>query len=158
MLNKIKDFFEKQFKHIETDGRTIEEKMNLAAAVLLIEIAYSDSNFSDIEKMSLRTLLINQFSIQENLIDELVNFAEHEVQEASSMFEFTRLINSLFEAEQKFLLIKAMWSIAYADKKLDRFEESMIRKYADLLYVSHSDFIRAKIQVQEETGIILRIN
>lgn len=157
MISKIKDFFDKQFKQTETDSRSVEEKMNLAAAVLLIEIAYSDSNFSDVEKTSLRKLLINQFAIEEAVIDELVTIAENEVREASSMYEFTRLINSYFEAEQKFLLIKAMWSIAYSDKKLDRFEESMIRKYADLLYVPHSEFIRAKIKTQEEMGVILRI-
>jgi len=37
-----------------------------------------------------------------------------------------------------------MWRVAMADNALSRYEEHVIRKVADLLYVSHSDFIRSK--------------
>jgi uncharacterized tellurite resistance protein B-like protein len=40
-----------------------------------------------------------------------------------------------------------LWSVAYADDKLDRYEEYYVRKIADLLYISHSDYIKAKLSV-----------
>jgi uncharacterized tellurite resistance protein B-like protein len=38
-----------------------------------------------------------------------------------------------------------MWEVAYADGRVDRYEDHMIRKVADLLYLSHNDFIRMKL-------------
>jgi len=37
-----------------------------------------------------------------------------------------------------------MWQVAFADDNLDRYEEHLIRKVAELTYVSHQDFIRLK--------------
>ena len=37
-----------------------------------------------------------------------------------------------------------MWRVAMADSALSRYEEHVIRKVADLLYVPHGDFITAK--------------
>ena len=38
-----------------------------------------------------------------------------------------------------------MWAVAHADNEVHPHEEYVIRKVADLLYVSHSDFIRGKL-------------
>ena len=47
-------------------------------------------------------------------------------------------------------LIKNMWEVAYADGNLDRYEEHLIRRVAELLYVSHSDFIKTKLAVKND--------
>jgi uncharacterized tellurite resistance protein B-like protein len=44
-----------------------------------------------------------------------------------------------------------MWIIAKADGVSDPMEEFVIRKVADLLYVSHSDFICGKVHVEESS-------
>ena len=43
-----------------------------------------------------------------------------------------------------------MWQVAYADDHLDPIEEAVIRKVAELLYVNHSEFIRAKLSITEK--------
>jgi len=149
MLDKIKLFFEKQFSEKETDNKSVDEKINLAAAALLIEISYADNEISSNEKEVLKKLLHEKFSIEKTIINQLVELAESEVRESNSAYEFTRIINAYFEKEQKYLLVHAMWEIAFADGNIDLYEEAMIRKLADLIYVSHSDFIRAKISVQD---------
>ncbi len=149
MIDALKNFIEERFAP-KQQNQSVEEKINLAAAALLIEVAYSDNNIAEVEQGALKNLLVQQFDIPNRLIDELVAHAESEVREASSAYEFTRAINAYFETEEKYALVQAMWQIAYADGNLDRYEESMIRKLADLLYVSHSDFIRAKLSIQEQ--------
>jgi len=57
------------------------------------------------------------------------------------------LINKGFTQEQKVTLIKTLWQIAYADGELDKYEEHMVRKMADLLHVPHLEFIKTKNQV-----------
>jgi len=37
-----------------------------------------------------------------------------------------------------------MWEVAYADGRIDRYEEHLIRKISELLHLSHKDFITGK--------------
>ena len=43
-----------------------------------------------------------------------------------------------------------MWQIAYADGELDKYEEYIIRRVSELIYVAHNDFIRAKQWAREQ--------
>jgi uncharacterized tellurite resistance protein B-like protein len=45
-----------------------------------------------------------------------------------------------------------MWELAFADGDLSKYEEYVIRKVADLIYVSHSEFIRAKTVVKQNVN------
>jgi len=149
MLNKIKDFFEEKFAASKSGGKKDESSVRLAAAALLIEIAYADSDITEVEKTRLKKSLHEKFSLSMYVLDELVELAENEIRNTHSTYEFTRLINEEYNKEQKYLLIQTMWEIAFADGKLNPYEEAMIRKLADLLYVPHGEFIRAKINVME---------
>ena len=74
--------------------------------------------------------------------------AESEVEESVSLHQFTRLVNDNYNPEQKLALIESMWKVAFADGELDKYEDYLIRKVADLIYVSHSEFIRCKLKAQ----------
>ena len=51
------------------------------------------------------------------------------------------------------MLIHNMWEVAYADGHIDRYEEHLIRKVADLLYLSHVDFIKSKVNARDKAGV-----
>ncbi len=59
------------------------------------------------------------------------------------------MLNEHMDQETKFQVILAMWRIAMADRNIDALEEHVIRRAADLLYVSHSKFIEAKLAAKE---------
>ena len=120
------------------------EKLHFAAAALLLEVAYADNNIEAIEKEKMSALLISKFDIEKEKIEELISLAEEETKESISMFQFTNLVNKNFEDDERFNLIVAMWEIAYADGDLDRYEEAIIRKVADLLYIPHGKLMKAK--------------
>ena len=84
-------------------------------------------------------------SIVEPRVRELLELASRKVDEATSLYEFTRLINDHYSAAQKLRLIDAMWSVACADGAIDKYEEHLIRRVAELTYVPHSDYIRSKL-------------
>ena len=69
------------------------------------------------------------------------------LEEAVSLYEFTAVINDQFDREQKIDLVEMLWRVAYADQELDQYEEYFVRKIADLLHVSHKDYIQAKLRV-----------
>lgn len=146
MLTPIRKYFEELFGGDEdTAGTTYT--IELATAVLMIEIGLADSHFQDEERRLIKALLLDNFDIAEREIEELIELAEKEVDRATSLYDFTHLLNERFEMDDKIGIIENLWRVAYADNALDKYEEYYIRKIADLLYVPHSGYIRAKLKV-----------
>lgn len=121
-----------------------EENLRLACAALLIEVAIIDQEFDDIEFRALQDILIKEYEVSEEECNAIATLAQQECEQATSMYQFTQLVNTHCRYEDKFTLVKNMWTIAYADGDLDKYEEYIIRKTSELLHVSHGDFIRAK--------------
>jgi len=46
-------------------------------------------------------------------------------------------------------VVEMLWRVAFADGRIDRYEEALVRKIAELIYVPHRDFIRARHRVQD---------
>ena len=59
------------------------------------------------------------------------------------------MLNDNLDAEEKIHVIELLWQVAFADAVLDKYEEYYIRKIADLLYISHKDYIRTKHRVAD---------
>jgi uncharacterized tellurite resistance protein B-like protein len=76
--------------------------------------------------------------------------AEEERSESTDYYQFTSLINGNYTLEQKVCLVELLWRIAYANENLHQYEEHLVRKIADLLYVPHSAFIAAKFRANGE--------
>ena len=125
------------------------EIINNACAALLIETALADKVFNEEEMISMKQTLNKVYKVDEQDIEELINESKKKVSESTSLYEYTRLINDLCNYEDKIRLISNLWSIAFADQHLDKYEEFLIRKISDLLHVSHKDFIQQKILVKE---------
>ena len=125
------------------------EIINNACAALLIETALADKVFNEEEMISMKQTLNKVYKVDEQDIEELINESKKKVSESTSLYEYTRLINDLCDYEDKIRLISNLWSIAFADKHLDKYEEYLIRKISDLLHVSHKDFIQQKLLVKQ---------
>lgn len=142
------------FKQLLADQELPESKKdtpNLAMAALLCEVASADHQIDDIERQAKQSILQRLLNITEAEAIALLEEAMLKAKESVSLHEFTSRLREL-ERETRFDLIKAMWHVAYADGHIDPIEELVIRKTAQLLYVGHSEFIRAKIQVMEATA------
>ena len=152
MLKKIKGYIS-EFGNKSSDSENQEEKekniINNACAALLIETALADKVFNTEEIDSMKKTLREVYGIDEKDLDELISESEKKISESTSLYEYTRLINDLCDYQDKLKLIQNLWAIAFADKHLDKYEEYLIRKISDLLYVSHSDFIQQKLNVKE---------
>lgn len=153
MLNSIKQFFENKLVNNEEEPTSSSiAKTDLACAALLIEVINSDHKLEEQETQAFFSVLQNNLNIPDEDIDELVELAENQAKEATSLYEFTSLINSDYDYSQKVGLIENMWRIAFSDNNLDKYEDHLIRKISDLIYVSHSDFIRAKLKVRDASN------
>ena len=124
-------------------------RQHLAAAALLIETARSDFSQDADEERAMEALLANTLELGLAEVRDLMTKASEQVDEATSLYEFTRVINDHYSAEDKLELISCMWRVAYADGQLDKYEEHLIRQVAELTYVPHSDYIRCKLAVEK---------
>ena len=149
MLNRIKVFFDKKLAHNEQESpRTMIRKVDLVCAALLIEVIKSDHELDKRESKEFLLVLSESLDISEKDLHEIVELAEAEADQATSLYEFTRLINDEYDYADKLGLIEKMWRIAFSDEQLDKYEDHLIRKISDLIYVSHSDFIKCKLKIK----------
>jgi len=145
MLAKLKQLFESVPGAESSEAHSTHGK-ELAAAALMIDVARADYAHDPREMIALRAALRERFGVTEEQLDALVALADAEASEATSAYRFTRIINDEYSDQEKSELIAAMWAVAYADGNLDKYEEHLIRKIAELIYVPHSEFIRTKLQ------------
>ena len=149
MIKKIKELISNlSDKDVQEESQD-PSLINNACAALLIEIAYADKDFDESEKMSLKNSLMTTYKIDEIEIDELILDASQSVQESTSLYGYTRIVNDEFSYDEKLNLLKNLWKIAYADGNLDKYEEHLLRKISDLIHISHSDYINIKLEVRD---------
>ena len=144
MFAKIQALFTEPEKATEVSQ---DYKLQLASAVLLLEIAKADFERDASEEATIRQALQSQFNLSQADIDSLFADALVTGDEVVSLHSFVRTINEHCSDDDKTLLIEQMWRVAYADGRLDKYEDYNIRKIADLLYVSHQVFIQTKQKV-----------
>tara|TARA_B110000503_G_scaffold39815_1_gene65403 strand:- start:12097 stop:12537 length:441 start_codon:yes stop_codon:yes gene_type:complete len=145
MIHILKTLFE----HAPQENAASQEhNLRLAAAALLVETARADFTESSVEMTKLAELLPTVLQLEPSEVQTLVSAAQERVEEATSLYEFTRVINEGWSLDRKRELVSAMWAVAWADGDVDKYEEHLIRNVADLIYVPHSDFIHCKLTAQ----------
>ncbi|MCF2900509.1 TerB family tellurite resistance protein [Pseudoalteromonas sp. SSMSWG5] len=142
MLNKIKQLFSTMS---ESQSSISEHDLKTAVAALLIEVMRADDELQDDEQQTLNETLKKYFSLTDEAVEELIDGASQSLDDAIDYFQFSKQINAQCSAEQRIDIIELLWRLAYADGNLDKHEEMVIRRVASLLYVTHEDFIAAKL-------------
>jgi len=148
MLNKLKDFFNEEMQTKEKKDPTKE--LQRACAMLLMEVSRADFELTESERTKVHNLLKSLFELSDETLAELVKYSEIKSTESTSVYPLTTLINEHYEYDQKIHLLSLMWKVAYADGDLDKYEDSVIRKVADLLYIAHSDFVKTKLSAGQQ--------
>ena len=148
-MKSISDFFRNIISNKQTNINpasleSFQDEMILSICVLLIEVSKSDDDYDDIEKIKIIDLLEKQFLLNHDQINILMQMADKKNNEIISLHELTAGINKEYTYSEKKNVIKMLWDIAYSDGRIDKYEDYTIRKISDLLYIKHSDFIKAK--------------
>jgi uncharacterized tellurite resistance protein B-like protein len=151
MVTAFNKFFKKHIKPSPAGSDEVSEhSLQLATGALLIEMMKADAEITGDERRMVMKTIRTRFHLTEEESGALLQFAEEKIRKATGYFEFTSLINKGFTYEQKVKVIENLWEIAFTDKSLDKHEEYMVRKIADLIYVEHKDFIDAKLRVKKK--------
>ncbi|MBH0063276.1 TerB family tellurite resistance protein [Pseudoalteromonas sp. NZS71] len=122
-----------------------EHDLKTAVAALLIEVMRADTKLEHDEQRTLTVTLKKYFNLTDIEVNELTNNAESSLDDSIDYFQFSKQVNEHCSAAQRIEIIELLWRLAYADGEIDPQEDYVIRKVAGLLYVTHTDFIAAKL-------------
>lgn len=142
MIAKLKRFIQSHTQAVSPEDKA--HQLKLAAASMLLEVVFADETLAPEEMALLPKLLTDTLSMTDDDANALIDDAKQVQGNATSLFEFTSAINAEFSLEQKQQLLLAMWQLAYADGQLSQYEDQIIRRTADLLYLKHSELIQMR--------------
>lgn len=153
MIEHFKQFFEKHLSPPAGDEAVGQDRLQLATAALLVEMSRADGKVEVDEQAAIARALRKAFEIDDDKTAELIRLAESEIADATCYHQFTSLINKNFSKQQKVQVVEMLWEVAYADAEMEKYEEHLLRRLSDLIYVPHAEFIKAKLRVQARLGI-----
>lgn len=147
MLKALKDLMRTLSQ--PADAARGEHTLQLAVVALLLEIGRADHSITQEELAAVVAAAGAVFDITPEESNALIDAAAPAVENAVSLYEFTDVLNRELSVASKKKLLRELWRVAQADGRIDHFEEYYLRKIADLLHLSHRDFIAAKLAVLE---------
>ena len=144
MLTKLQKFFDLYLNKDIKAEIPLQRRLQMASAALMVEMLHVDEQVTTEEDEKLRLLLAQRFNLDSSEIEALIDLAHNEKHEATDYYQFTSLLNNHYSQQQKIDLVEDLWQLAYADHELDKYEEHLLRRLAELLHVPHQDYIRTK--------------
>ena len=117
----------------------------LAATVLLLEVAWADHDIAEEEIACITQALRTSWRLEGDAVEATVARARELHDSSAGVYPFTRLLNETCSRAERADILGHMWRLARFDGNQHHYEEAAIRRIADLLYLSHAEFIAAKL-------------
>jgi uncharacterized tellurite resistance protein B-like protein len=147
----MKKFFQQDAVPDKTEIKEEDraERIQVATCALLLEVANSDDEFSDIERDNIVQILEKDFELSDEYAKELMELSDKEREESIDLWQFTNLVNEHYSIEEKIKIIEMVWKVIYADGKLDKYEDHLAHKLSNLLKLTHKQLIDAKLKMRD---------
>ena len=150
MFQSLKDFFDAVVSpSANNDPRAAEHALQLATAVMLVEVMRADASFQPGEREAVLTALRECCALSPDEASGLTELAVATARDATDLFAFTSRINAHFDMPQKLRMVEHLWRVAYADGHLSDHERHVLWRIADLLHVPQGAYVHARLRVQQ---------
>jgi uncharacterized tellurite resistance protein B-like protein len=126
-----------------------EHALQLATAVLLVEVMRADADIGHAERRAVIDALRPTFALADDDGARLVELAERTARDAHDLHSFTSTVNDTWDTGDKLRIVEQMWRVAYADGHLGAHEQHVLWRVADLLHVPHGAYIHAKMRARD---------
>ncbi len=144
MINALKKWFEGLNQTPSAEAGKTNENINLCCFSLMVITANVDSVFDSSERQTIKELGRDLFDLDNATIEEILKDATTQAGDSTSLYEFTSLIHEHLSENEKFKLVVGLWKIAFADGNIDKYEEHVILRVAELIYLDHARFTEAR--------------
>ncbi|MFE8071512.1 TerB family tellurite resistance protein [Marinobacteraceae bacterium S3BR75-40.1] len=150
MFQRLMQFLEEKLDQPRSTGAAPDDyQLAIAATALMLQLAGVDRQEDERELAVILEIAGNELHVDEADQEELLSIARERAEDAISLYEFTSHLTDYLGHAERMQLLEKLWRVALADERLDKYEEHMIRRVADLLHLSPNEFIQCKLRVQE---------
>ena len=126
--------------------------LQTAVASLLHEAVRVDLKAAPEEHAAAERALMSLFGASPAEATTLLEEGRERARRLTSYYAPVSVIKRAFDLSQRVLLIEHLWRIAYADGRLDQYEDHFVRKVAHLLYVPNTQCILARNRARPTQG------
>ncbi|MBQ0831579.1 TerB family tellurite resistance protein [Marinobacter sp.] len=145
MIESLKKLFSApETEHHKPDAR----QLAIAATALMVQLSQVDNDEDERELQAIVDCAVNAQQVTREEAKEILNSALEKAADATSLYEFTEQINESLDQEGKQALLENIWLVALADNRIDKYEEHLIRRIADLLHLNHREFMQARYRAE----------
>jgi len=130
-----------------------QKQLQIATAALFVEMAKADGEFSEDEREQVINSLQKQFGLDAEYVNDLVELSKTKLADSVSLYEFSTIINEHFSNDDKLELLKNLWRLIYTDKKLDKYEDRLIKIIGGMINIEHKQIINTKMLIREELNL-----
>ncbi|MFS1525672.1 TerB family tellurite resistance protein [Microbulbifer sp. 2304DJ12-6] len=148
MLQQIRKLFKQIGSSADVETRSAID-MRMISAALLVEVATVDQELEQRERDTLTQLLRQHYALDADSASVIIDEAIAQRDQATSLFEFTQAVNDQFSVQDKYLLVLQMWQVAFSDNVIEAFEEYLIRRVSELIYLPHGLFTKARAEARD---------
>lgn len=150
MLDVLKNLFEKDPAH--TDAEPDDRELSIAATALMVELARIDESEDEVELTTIIDCAVRSGGLSHDEAQAILRDARHNATDATSLYEFTDRLNRHLEQGQKQRILVDIWRVAFADGRIDQYEEHLIRRIAELLHLNHREYMEARHHAEQSVS------
>ena len=147
------EYFKSMITTPAVEQDSFQKKLQVATCALFFEIAKADENFTREEHEKIVSIMKSKYELDNNGAGELMSLTEESIKKSVSIYEFATIVDQNFSKDEKLKLMKELWQLIYTDKKLNKYEDNLIKRIGDILKLEHKEVIEAKLMVKGELGL-----
>jgi uncharacterized tellurite resistance protein B-like protein len=144
MLKTLKGLFDPAQGEARSVPGFERRHLQVAVAALLHEASRADYAEGDEEYAVAEKALAEMFGLGERECATLLGEGRAKAQQLTSFYAPVTVIKRDFSLEERIHLVEHLWRVAYADGRLDPYEDHYVRKIAHLLYVPNTQSMLAR--------------
>ncbi|MCC7547039.1 MAG: TerB family tellurite resistance protein [Burkholderiales bacterium] len=148
MIKSLKALFSKPGDSIPSQRQRLER----AIASLVYEVTRMDFEVRPDEVPAAHAALTGLLGVAQSEAHGLLAWAGEPGNRLTTYHDAVAEINRSFPVEDRVRLVEHLWCIAHADDELHVYEDHLVRKLSDLLYVPHIQSMLARQRVRGENG------
>ena len=145
MFEKLKKIFETNNSEINS----VDDTLISYLVSLFVEVSRVDYKIDEKEINFIIEILAKEFNFNLDLIKEKLNIVRTS-DRLIGYHPITKYLNENFDINFKKKVVLGLWKIAFINNDLDKYEDHLVRKVSDLLYINHADNMLLRNKAKED--------
>jgi uncharacterized tellurite resistance protein B-like protein len=152
MLDLLKQLFSGDDRGADTKHNFDRHQLAVAATALMVQLARVDENEDQRELETIVDCAVDAHEVTREEAQAILGDARSQASDATSVYEFTGQLNDHLDQEAKQAILESIWRVAFADGRIDKYEEHLIRRLADLLHLNHREYMQCRHRAEQHTS------